>query len=96
MPRLTVSVRRAGAQAVRLEVRAHAAGRLTVRVRGRVPDADGRPRGSAKLLGSLNRTVKKAGRVTVTVKLAKRYRGALRRAGSIAGQASVELVPKTR
>ena len=94
VPRLAVSVRRAGAQAVRLEVRAHAAGRLTVRVRGRVPDADGRPRGSAKLLGSLNRTVKKAGRVTVTVKLAKRYRGALRRAGSIAAQASVELVPK--
>jgi hypothetical protein len=92
--KLGVTVRRSGVREVRLEVQAPAAGKVTVRVRGRVPDADGRPRGSSKVLGSADKTVRKASRVVVTVKLAKRYRSALRRAGSITGQAAVDFKPR--
>ena len=92
--KLGVTVRKSGVREVRLEVRAPAAGKVTVRIRGRVPDADGRPRGTSKLLGSATRTVRKASRVVITIKLAKRYRSALRRAGSITGQAAVEFKPK--
>ena len=90
-----MTVRKAGVREVRLEVRAPAGGKLAVRVRGRVPDADGRPRGSSKLLASVNQTLKKAGKVVVTVKLAKKYRPTLKRAGAIAATAAVELTPKT-
>jgi hypothetical protein len=92
--RLPVTVRKAPIREVRIEVRAPSAGKLTVRVRGRVPDSDGRPRGSSKLLGSANQTVKKAGKIVVTIKLAKKYRTALKRAGSISAQAAVQLTPK--
>jgi hypothetical protein len=93
--KLAVSVRRAPAGQVKLEVKATVAGKLAVEVRGRLPDADGRPRGSAKLLGSAKRTVRKPASVVVTVKLARKYRSRLRKAGTIAASASVVLTPKT-
>ena len=84
------------AQAVRLRGPRAAAGRLRVAVRGRVPDADGRLRGGAKLLGSRDRDGQEGGPVTVDVTLAKRYRGA-RCAGRLdRGRATVELDAEAR
>ena len=48
----------------------------------------------SKLLGSANKTVRKTSRAVITIKLAKRYRSALRRAGSITAQAAVEFNPR--
>lgn len=91
--RLTVSVKRAPTYSVRLQVRAPVKGKLRVEVRGRVPDADGRPRGASKLLASKSVTVKKTGQVRVDLKLAKRYRSALKRAGKIQARATASLTP---
>ncbi len=91
--RLAVSVRRAPAYGVRLQVKAPVKGKLRVEVRGRVPDADGRPRGAAKLLASKSVTVKKTGQLRVDLKLGKRYRSALRRAGKIQARATATLTP---
>lgn len=68
-------------------------GKLRVEVRGRVPDADGRPRGTAKLLASKSVTVKKPGTVRVDLTLTKRYRSALRKAGKIQARATAALTP---
>lgn len=91
--RLTASVKRAPAYAVRLQVKAPVKGKLRVEVRGRVPDSDGRPRGAAKLLASKAVTVKKTGSVRVDVPIAKRYRSALKRAGKIEARATATLTP---
>lgn len=91
--RLTVTVKRAPAYAVRLQVKAPVKGKLRVEVRGRVPDADGRPRGAAKLLASKSVTVKKTGQLRVDLTLGKRYRSALRKAGKIQARATAVLTP---
>lgn len=91
--RLAVSVKRAPAYGVRLQVKAPARGKLRVEIRGRVPDADGRPRGAAKRLASTVVTVKKPGTVRVDVAIAKRYRSAVRRAGKIEARATATLTP---
>lgn len=91
--RLTVSVKRAPANTVRLQVNAPVKGKLRVEVRGRVPDADGRPRGTTKLLASKSVTVKKTGTLRVDLVLGKRYRSALKRAGKIQARATAALTP---
>ena len=87
--RLKVSVRRAPAGRVRLLVTAAAAGRLTVAVRGRVPGQGG----TARVLARATRTLKRRGKVTITLRLGKRYRAALRREGQIEAQATASLRP---
>jgi hypothetical protein len=91
--KLAVTVRRAPARSIRLEVKAPVKGNLKVEVRGRVPDADGVPRGAAKLLAGRSVKVKKAGSIRVDVKLASKYRSALKRAGAIDARAVVTLTP---
>ena len=91
--RLTVSVKRAPAYGVRLQVKVPVKGKLRVQVRGRVPDADGRPRGAAKLLATKTVTVKKTGSLRVDVPITKRYRSALKRAGKIEARATATLAP---
>ena len=91
--RLRVTVRKAPAGRVRLQVRAPRRGKFAVAVRGRVPDADGRLRGTAKLLGSTRKTVRKAGAVTLEVKLAKRYTAVARREKRLDGRATVTFTP---
>jgi hypothetical protein len=91
--RLQVTLRRAPAGAVRLVVRAPRRGRLVAEVRGRLPDASGRQRGSVRLLARDRRTLRRSGRVTLTVRLDKRFRRALSRAGDIEARAQVTLTP---
>ncbi len=93
--KLGVTVRRAPAYVVRLAVKAPVKGALRVQIRGRVPDADGRPRGASKLLASKTVKVKKTGNLRIDVKLAKKYRGALRRAGRIEARATARLTGAT-
>ncbi|MBE2320028.1 PD40 domain-containing protein [Solirubrobacter sp. CPCC 204708] len=91
--RLRVVIRKAPGGRVRLRVRAPGRGRLAVEVRGRVPDRDGRLRGSAKLLGKARKTVRRAGDVTIDVRLAKRYDAVTRREKKLDGRASVVFTP---
>ncbi|MDA0184768.1 hypothetical protein OJ997_30985 [Solirubrobacter phytolaccae] len=91
--RLTVSVKRAPAYGVRLQVKVPVKGKLRVEIRGRVPDADGRPRGASKLLASKTVTVKKTGSLRVDVAIAKRYKSAVKRAGKLEAKATAELTP---
>lgn len=93
--RLTVFVRRAPRQRIRLDVRAPVAGQLSVKVRGRLPDADGRPSGAVRTLGSAKRRVKRAGRVIVDVPIATRYRSRLRKAKKLDARATATLTPRT-
>ena len=88
-----MTLQRAPAERVRLVVRAPAAGRLVAEVRGRLPDASGRPRGQARLLARGARRVRASGRIVMTLRLAKRYRGALRRAAELDARARVTLTP---
>ena len=91
--RLRVTLRQAPAERVRLVVRAPAAGRLVAEVRGRLPDASGRSRGQARLLARGTKRVRRSGRIVMTLRLASRYRGALRRAAKLEGRARVTLTP---
>ncbi len=93
--RLTVFVRRAPQNKVRLDVRAPVAGRIVIKVRGRLPDTDGRLRGPARTFASASKRVTRAGRVTIDVPIAKRYRSQLRRQGKLDARADVSLVPRT-
>ncbi len=87
--RLTVRTSSRAGGTLRFIVRAPASGTLRVTVRGRLPDAQGRLTGSARTLASGRRTVRRAGSVTIGVRLATRYRARLRSAGRIAAQAVV-------
>ena len=78
---------------MRVRVRAPGRGKFAVEVRGRVPDSDGRLRGSAKLLGKASKTVKKSGDVTIEIKLAKRYAAVTRREKKLDGRATVVFTP---
>ena len=86
-------MRKAPGGKVRLQVRAPRKGKFAVAIRGRVPDSDGRLRGPARLLGSASKTVKKAGTVTLEVKLAKRYVSVARREKKLDGRATVIFKP---
>ena len=94
--RLRVFVRRAKAGKVRLDVRAPVRGKLTLAVRGRLPDADGRPLWCAAptCLCQAHAQVP-PGCVLITLKLAERYRGALRRNRALQARAAVRLVPRS-
>ena len=93
--RLTVFVRKAPLGKVRLDVRAPVAGKIAVKVRGRLPDDDGRLRGPVRTLASASRTVKRAGRVTVDVPISARYRTPLRRQRKLDARATVTLTPRS-
>jgi hypothetical protein len=93
--KLRVIVRHAPGGRVRLQIRAPQRGRVTIAVRGRVPDSDGRLRGPARLLATARKTVKKKGNVTVEVKLAKRYATVARREKKLDGRAMVTFAPPT-
>jgi Tol biopolymer transport system component len=91
--KLTVYVRRAPKGKIRLDVRAPIAGRVTVKVRGRLPDTDGRLRGAARTLAAATKRATKAGRLTIDVPIASRYRASLRRARALDARAEVVLSP---
>jgi len=92
--RLRVTVRRGRSGEVRLEVVAPAAGILEATVRGRLPNAEGRPQGRPRRLAAVERTVRRRGRLTLRIPLARSLRSRLRRARRLQGQA--ELLFETR
>jgi hypothetical protein len=91
--KLRITLRKAPSGRVRLLVRAPGRGKFAVAVRGRIPDADGRLRGPARLLGSVKKTVKKKGAVTLEVKLVKKYTSVARREKKLDGSATVTFTP---
>ncbi|MDA0161411.1 hypothetical protein OM076_14130 [Solirubrobacter ginsenosidimutans] len=91
--KLRVTVRKAPSGRVRLLVRAPGRGKFAVAVRGRIPDTDGRLRGPARLMGSVKKTIKKAGAVTLEVKLVKKYTAVARREKKLDGSATVTFTP---
>ena len=93
--RLKVYVRRAPRGKVRLDVRAPVKGKLAIAVRGRLPDADGRERGPARSLATAGKRVTRTGAVTVDIAIARKYRSALRRQGTLNARAEVTLTPAT-
>ena len=93
--RLTTFVRKAPRGKVRLEVRAPVSGRLQITIRGRLPDRDGRLRGAARTLAKKTRRLSRAGRVTIDLPIASRYRGRLRTAGALDARATLALAPQS-
>lgn len=88
---LTVRAQRGKAGTVRLVMEAPVGGQLTATVRGRLPAANGRPTGRARTLALLERRVRRAGRLTLTIVLRPEYRARLKSAGRITATARVEL-----
>jgi hypothetical protein len=93
--RLSAFVRRAPLGKVRLDIRAPVAGRIVIKVRGRLPDGDGRLRGPARTLASATKRVSRAGRVTIDLPIVKRYRSQLRRQRKLDGRADITFTPRT-
>ena len=93
MAKLRITVRKAPSGRVRLRVRAPGRGKFAVTVRGRIPDDDGRLRGPARVLGTMKKTVKKAGAVTLEIKLVKKYTSVARREKKLDGSATVTFTP---
>ena len=92
--RLTVFVKRAKGGQVKLQVRAPAAGELDVDVRGRLPGKSGKPSGPARVLADSTTRVRRRSTVTVTLKIRSDRVAALRRAGSLTGQASLLFIAR--
>lgn len=88
---LGVTARKAAAGSVALRVIAPARGTLEAAVRGRLPNSRGVPSGKPLLLASRSKRIRSKGALTLTVPLNRSYRSALRAAGKITGQATVEL-----
>ena len=88
---LPVSVRRAGSGRVRLVVQAPETGELSVTVRGRLPNLEGRLGLKPITLASRTARVRRRGKLTVDVRLANSYRRNLRAAGRITAQARVAI-----
>jgi hypothetical protein len=89
--RLRIFARRARGGQVRILVRAPAAGSLLAEVRGRLPGRSGRQTGAPSLFAGSERTLRRRGDTTLTLKIAKRHLPALRRARRLRAQATVEL-----
>lgn len=79
---------------IRLVVSAPARGTLSATARGRLPGADGRPRGAARTLTTRRVTVKRRSRVTVTLRLGPKNRSRLRRADRITATADVRFTTR--
>lgn len=78
----------------RLVVQAPAAGTVRAIVRGRLPDAQGRLRGSSQTLATARVKVKRKGKVTVVLRLGRTRRAALRRVERLTGQADVRFTDR--
>ncbi|MBU6337962.1 MAG: hypothetical protein KGR19_09155 [Acidobacteria bacterium] len=89
---LAVRAQRGKSGSVRLVVDAPVKGDLTAVIRGRLPGTNGRPSGRARTLAQLERKVRRAGKVTLTLALRREFRSRLRSAGKITAAARVELV----